>query len=99
MGYFITRDYSVLIFFICLCAFRLDQGLESDLFLLQCCAALAPPDLFVMRILERYGLMSYLSLVFALPNEYVFLPACLLVPILLVRIKCIVVHNQIFSSG
>ncbi|CAA0829795.1 E3 ubiquitin-protein ligase PRT6 [Striga hermonthica] len=39
-----------------------EQGQELDLFLLQCCAALAPPDLFVLRILERFGLSSYLSL-------------------------------------
>ncbi|GER57266.1 E3 ubiquitin-protein ligase ubr1 [Striga asiatica] len=39
-----------------------EQGQELDLFLLQCCAALAPPDLFVQRILERFGLSSYLSL-------------------------------------
>ncbi|KAK6943656.1 Zinc finger, UBR-type [Dillenia turbinata] len=38
------------------------QGLELDLFLLQCCAALAPPDLYVTRVLERFGLSSYLSL-------------------------------------
>lgn len=41
---------------------RYEQGLELDLFLLQCCAALAPADLFVYRILERFGLLNYLSL-------------------------------------
>ncbi|KAK3038512.1 hypothetical protein RJ639_029312, partial [Escallonia herrerae] len=39
-----------------------EQSLELDLFLLQCCAALAPADLYVTRILERFGLSSYLSL-------------------------------------
>lgn len=48
----------------------LEQGLESDLFLLQCCAALAPPDLFVKRILERFGLLSYMSLDLTDYNEY-----------------------------
>ncbi|KAL6496213.1 hypothetical protein OROGR_029471 [Orobanche gracilis] len=38
-----------------------EQGQEIDLFLLQCCAALAPPDLYVQRILERFGLSNYLS--------------------------------------
>ncbi|KAL8459253.1 hypothetical protein ACS0TY_036653 [Phlomoides rotata] len=45
------------------CAVRWsEQGHELDLFLLQCCAALAPPDLYVMRILERFALSNYLSL-------------------------------------
>ncbi|KAL1546338.1 RING-type E3 ubiquitin transferase [Salvia divinorum] len=39
-----------------------EQGQEPDLFLLQCCAALAPPDLFVQRILERFGLSNYITL-------------------------------------
>ncbi|KAG8374331.1 hypothetical protein BUALT_Bualt11G0120600 [Buddleja alternifolia] len=39
-----------------------EQSQELDLFLLQCCAALAPPDLYVQRILERFGLSNYLSL-------------------------------------
>ncbi|KZV51798.1 hypothetical protein F511_11486 [Dorcoceras hygrometricum] len=39
-----------------------EQGQELDLFLLQCCGALAPADLFVKRILERFGLADYLSL-------------------------------------
>ncbi|KAG8376898.1 hypothetical protein BUALT_Bualt09G0112000 [Buddleja alternifolia] len=39
-----------------------EQGEELDLFLLQCCAAFAPPDLYVQRILERFGLSNYLSL-------------------------------------
>lgn len=51
-------------------ALRCGQGSDSDLFLLQCCAALAPPDLFVMRILERYGLSNYLSLDLERTNEY-----------------------------
>ncbi|XAR68944.1 Carboxypeptidase U [Bertholletia excelsa] len=47
-----------------------EQGLELDLFLLQCCAALAPPDLFVKRILERFGLSNYLSLNLERSSEY-----------------------------
>lgn len=48
----------------------LEIGLEPDLFLLQCCAALAPPDLFVKRIQERFGLTNYTSLNLANHNEY-----------------------------
>ncbi|KAG0484149.1 hypothetical protein HPP92_012233 [Vanilla planifolia] len=47
-----------------------EQGLESDLFLLQCCAALAPPDQFVQRVLERFDLSNYLSLNLADYNEF-----------------------------
>nr|XP_043618780.1 E3 ubiquitin-protein ligase PRT6 isoform X1 [Erigeron canadensis] len=47
-----------------------EQGLELDLFLLQCCAALAPADLYIVRILERFGLSSYLSLDLERANEY-----------------------------
>ncbi|PIA60262.1 hypothetical protein AQUCO_00300046v1 [Aquilegia coerulea] len=47
-----------------------EQCLELDLFLLQCCAALAPPDPFVERILDRFGLSNYLSLTLERPNEY-----------------------------
>ncbi|XP_031252609.1 E3 ubiquitin-protein ligase PRT6 [Pistacia vera] len=47
-----------------------EQGLELDLFLLQCCAALAPPKLFVNRIIERFGLLSYLSLLPERSSEY-----------------------------
>lgn len=47
-----------------------EQGLEFDLFLLQCCAALAPPDLYVSRILERFGLSDYLSLKAEQTTEY-----------------------------
>ncbi|XP_039021943.1 E3 ubiquitin-protein ligase PRT6-like isoform X1 [Hibiscus syriacus] len=47
-----------------------EQGLELDLFLLQCCAALAPPDLYVKRIVERFGLSNYLSLTLERSNEY-----------------------------
>ncbi|KAL8129744.1 hypothetical protein V2J09_018899 [Rumex salicifolius] len=36
--------------------------LELDLFLLQVCAAFSPPDLYARRILERFGLLNYLSL-------------------------------------
>ncbi|XWS55658.1 hypothetical protein CRYUN_Cryun09bG0020100 [Craigia yunnanensis] len=47
-----------------------EQGLELDLFLLQCCAALAPADLYVKRIVERFGLLDYLSLSLERSNEY-----------------------------
>ncbi|XVE76368.1 hypothetical protein DITRI_Ditri12bG0166800 [Diplodiscus trichospermus] len=47
-----------------------EQGLELDLFLLQCCAALAPPDFYVKRIVERFGLLDYLSLSLERSNEY-----------------------------
>ncbi|CAK8541646.1 unnamed protein product [Lathyrus sativus] len=47
-----------------------EQGLELDLFLLQCCAALAPEDLFVSRVLERFGLSNYLSLNLEQSSEY-----------------------------
>lgn len=52
---------------------RSGQGIELDLFLLQCCAALAPPDLFVNRIIERFGLSNYLSLNLERSNEYVLI--------------------------
>jgi hypothetical protein len=48
---------------------RLEQGLESDLFLLQCCAALSSPEFFVKIIQERFGLSSYTSLDLAEQNE------------------------------
>ncbi|KAL5549950.1 hypothetical protein UlMin_000126 [Ulmus minor] len=47
-----------------------EQGLELDLFLLQCCAALAPADPYVCRILERFGLSNYLSLNIERSSEY-----------------------------
>ncbi|XP_061343240.1 E3 ubiquitin-protein ligase PRT6 [Gastrolobium bilobum] len=47
-----------------------EQGLELDLFLLQCCAALAPEDQYVSRILERFGLSNYLSLNLERSSEY-----------------------------
>ncbi|XP_043702921.1 E3 ubiquitin-protein ligase PRT6-like [Telopea speciosissima] len=47
-----------------------EQCLEPDLFLMQCCAALAPPDLYVKRIIECFGLSNYLSLNLERPNEY-----------------------------
>lgn len=50
---------------------RSEPGVELDLFMIQCCAALAPPDLFVNRVLERFGLLNYLSLNPLLTNEYV----------------------------
>ncbi|KAJ0244065.1 hypothetical protein HA466_0200230 [Hirschfeldia incana] len=47
-----------------------EQGLELDLFLLQCCGALAPADSYVNTLLCRFGLSSYLSLNPDLTNEY-----------------------------
>ncbi|KAJ4704674.1 E3 ubiquitin-protein ligase PRT6-like [Melia azedarach] len=47
-----------------------EQGLELDLFLLQCCAALAPADLYVNRIIERFGVTNYLSLNLERSSEY-----------------------------
>ncbi|CAL5388291.1 unnamed protein product [Camellia sinensis] len=47
-----------------------EQGLELDLLLLQCCAALAPADLYVNRILERFGLSNFLSLHPERSSEY-----------------------------
>lgn len=58
--------YYDFLFFIC----RSEQGLELDLFLLQCCAALAPADLYVNRIVKRFGLSSYLSLNLERSSEY-----------------------------
>lgn len=51
--------------------YRSEQGLELDLFLLQCCGALAPADSYVEKILNRFGLSSYLSLNPDISNEYV----------------------------
>ncbi|KAL6626741.1 hypothetical protein ACP70R_030467 [Stipagrostis hirtigluma subsp. patula] len=48
----------------------LEQGLESDLFMIQCCAALSSPEFFVKTIQERFGLSSYTSLNLAEQNEY-----------------------------
>ncbi|KAJ0979508.1 hypothetical protein J5N97_014982 [Dioscorea zingiberensis] len=48
----------------------LGQGLEFDLFLLQCCAALAPSDQFVKRIQDRFGLSDYTSLDLRKHNDY-----------------------------
>lgn len=53
--------------------YRSEQGLELDLFLLQCCAALAPEDQYVSRILERFGLSNYLSLNLERSSEYVLI--------------------------
>ncbi|KAM0953533.1 putative carboxypeptidase U transcription factor interactor and regulator Znf-B family [Dioscorea sansibarensis] len=48
----------------------LDQGLELDLFLMQCSAAVAPPELFVQRIQERFGLSDYTSLNLTKHDEF-----------------------------
>ncbi|CAG7878730.1 unnamed protein product [Brassica rapa] len=49
---------------------RSEQGLELDLFLLQCCGAVAPADSYVNKLLSRFGLSSYLSLNSDITNEY-----------------------------
>ncbi|XP_047061354.1 uncharacterized protein LOC124668221 isoform X3 [Lolium rigidum] len=48
---------------------RLEQGLDSDLFLLQCCAALSSSEFFVRTIQERFGLSNYTSLELGEQNE------------------------------
>lgn len=60
----------VLISLPCLLYCRSEQGLEHDLFLLQCCAAMAPANPYIHRILERFGLSSYLSLNLERCSEY-----------------------------
>ncbi|KAL2938478.1 E3 ubiquitin-protein ligase PRT6 [Bienertia sinuspersici] len=47
-----------------------DHELELDLFLLQLCAAFAPADLYVRRILERFQLSNYLALDLKRSSEY-----------------------------
>lgn len=54
-------------FFFC----RSDHELELDLFLLQLCAAFAPADLFIKRILERFQLSNYFDLDLKRSSEYV----------------------------
>ncbi len=49
---------------------RCEDSLELDLFLLQCCSVMAPPEEFVERIQARFGLTDYFSLVLQCPNEY-----------------------------
>ncbi|KAM7263500.1 hypothetical protein ACFE04_001183 [Oxalis oulophora] len=46
------------------------RGLESDLFLLQFCAAFSPPHLYVKRIIGRFGLSEYLFLNLETSSEY-----------------------------
>uniref|UniRef100_A0A803MGT7 E3 ubiquitin-protein ligase n=1 Tax=Chenopodium quinoa TaxID=63459 RepID=A0A803MGT7_CHEQI len=47
-----------------------NQESELDLFLLQLCAAFAPADLYVTRILERFQLSNYLALDLKHVSEY-----------------------------
>ncbi|VFQ88675.1 unnamed protein product [Cuscuta campestris] len=47
-----------------------EQSLELDLFMLQCCASLAPADLFIKRVLERFELSEYLQLNFEHSSDY-----------------------------
>ncbi|XP_074307794.1 E3 ubiquitin-protein ligase PRT6 [Silene latifolia] len=44
--------------------------LEEDLFLLQLCAAFAPADLYVKRLLQRFQLSNYLALDLKRSSEY-----------------------------
>uniref|UniRef100_A0A2P2JXB8 E3 ubiquitin-protein ligase n=1 Tax=Rhizophora mucronata TaxID=61149 RepID=A0A2P2JXB8_RHIMU len=60
--------------FLMIVFYRAEQGLELDLFLLQCCAALAPADLYVLRIVKRFGLSDYLSMNPERSNEYINIP-------------------------
>lgn len=68
---FTFNFYPGLNYFFTLAFFRSEQGQELDLFLLQCCAALAPADLFIKRILGRFGLADYLSLKLEQSSEYI----------------------------
>ncbi|XP_024382980.1 E3 ubiquitin-protein ligase PRT6 isoform X2 [Physcomitrium patens] len=47
-----------------------EDSLELDLFLLQCCAVMAPPEEFVERLQVRFLLSDYFTLVLSCPNEY-----------------------------
>ncbi|XP_024387527.1 E3 ubiquitin-protein ligase PRT6 isoform X2 [Physcomitrium patens] len=47
-----------------------EDSLEIDLFLLQCCAVLAPCEAFVDRIVARFALSDYFNFSFWHPNEY-----------------------------
>lgn len=48
---------------------RCEDSLELDLFLLQCCAVMAPPEEFVERLQVRFLLSDYFTLVLSCPNE------------------------------
>lgn len=63
------------VFFLLYSLCRSEQGLELDLFLLQCCAAIGPADRYVTRILERFELSDYLSLNLECSNEYATHPS------------------------
>jgi len=56
---------------VCRSDHELEHELELDLFLLQICAALAPADLYVMRLVERFQLPDYLALDIKRSSEYV----------------------------
>ncbi|XP_024369767.1 E3 ubiquitin-protein ligase PRT6 isoform X2 [Physcomitrium patens] len=47
-----------------------EDGLELDLFLLQCCAVMAPSEEFVERLQARFALSDFFTLVLWRPNEY-----------------------------
>jgi E3 ubiquitin-protein ligase UBR3 len=49
---------------------RCEESSDLDLYLLQCCAVMAPPEDFVNRIIARFGLLDYFSLFLLRPNEY-----------------------------
>ncbi|KAM7261642.1 hypothetical protein ACFE04_020719 [Oxalis oulophora] len=46
------------------------EGLESDLFLLQFCAAFAPADRYIRRIVGCFGLSDYLSLNLQMSSQH-----------------------------
>ncbi|KAM7255782.1 hypothetical protein ACFE04_011523 [Oxalis oulophora] len=49
---------------------HLSEGLELDIFLLQLCAAFSSADVYVERIVRRFGLSEYLPLNLEKSNEY-----------------------------
>ena len=51
---------------------RCEDSLELDLFLLQCCAVMAPCEEFVERLQARFSLSDFFTLVLWRPNEYDF---------------------------
>ncbi|XP_024515044.1 E3 ubiquitin-protein ligase PRT6 [Selaginella moellendorffii] len=49
---------------------RCEDSLELDLFMLQCCASMAPAEEFAGRVFTCFGLAEYFSLYLWKPNEY-----------------------------
>lgn len=67
---------------------RSDHELELDLFLLQLCAAFAPADLYVRRILERFQLSNYLALDLKRSSEYVISSSFIEIIVILSPTSC-----------